>query len=100
MALDPQPARSAKSGERLFGNRKLRIGKERPLRDHLFMKEVLLLFIRVWLEHTPPVDVEFEESAAESAALRFERFLDYVVRAVDTGRSVAVVEPPPLEADR
>src|SRR5690606_34187990 len=32
MALDPQPARSAKSGERLFGNRKLRIGKERPLR--------------------------------------------------------------------
>jgi hypothetical protein len=39
-------------------------------------KECLLLFVRVWLEHNPPLDDAIEESAAISAEARFERFLD------------------------
>jgi predicted transcriptional regulator len=39
-------------------------------------KQMLLLFVRVWLEHNPPLDPEIEDSAAASAEARFERFLD------------------------
>ena len=39
-------------------------------------KQAMLLFIRVWLEHNPPLDPEIEDSAAASAEARFERFLD------------------------
>ncbi|UPT64901.1 MAG: hypothetical protein M0D54_10660 [Hyphomonadaceae bacterium JAD_PAG50586_4] len=39
-------------------------------------KQAMLLFVRVWLEHNPPLDPEIEDSAAASAAARFERFLD------------------------
>jgi len=42
-------------------------------------KACLLLFIRVWLEHNPPLDPEIEESAAASAEARFARFLDLLV---------------------
>src|SRR5262245_61138140 len=40
------------------------------------LKECVLLFVRVWLEHNPPLDDALEESAAMSAEARFERFLD------------------------
>lgn len=40
------------------------------------LKQALLLFVRVWLEHNPPLDPEVEEGAAASAESRFERFLD------------------------
>src|SRR5262245_30614842 len=39
-------------------------------------KQAMLLFVRVWLEHNPPLDPEIEDSAAASAEARFERFLD------------------------
>lgn len=39
-------------------------------------KQTMLLFVRVWLEHNPPLDPEIEDSAAASAEARFERFLD------------------------
>lgn len=42
-------------------------------------KACLLLFIRVWLEHNPPLDAEIEDSAAASAEARFARFLDLLV---------------------
>lgn len=42
------------------------------------LKECVLLFIRVWLEHNPPLDDAIEESAAISAEARFERFLDLI----------------------
>ncbi len=44
--------------------------------EQLQAKECLLLFIRVWLEHNPPLDEAIEDSAAASAEARFERFLD------------------------
>ena len=39
-------------------------------------KQAMLLFVRVWLEHNPPLDSEIEDSAGASAEARFERFLD------------------------
>lgn len=61
---------------------------DKAIRDGAMVKESLLLFIRVWLEHNPPLDEHLEESAAASAAARFERFLDYVAGSLDSGRSI------------
>jgi hypothetical protein len=57
--------------------------------ETLILKEIVLLFIRVWLEHNPPVDEQLEESAAASAEARFERFLDFVAQALAPGKSLA-----------
>lgn len=60
---------------------------EKVIRDGAMVKESVLLFVRVWLEHNPPLDEAIEESAAASASARFERFLDFVANAIDSGRS-------------
>ncbi len=57
--------------------------------ETLILKEIVLLFIRVWLEHNPPVDEHLEDSAAASAEARFERFLDFVAQALAPGKSLA-----------
>ncbi len=57
--------------------------------ETLILKEMVLLFIRVWLEHNPPIDESLEESAAASAEARFERFLDFVAQALAPGKSLA-----------
>ncbi len=66
---------------------------DKAVRDTIMVKETLLLFVRVWLEHNPPLDEHLEESAAASAAARFERFLDFVAEAIGSGRSLAIFEP-------
>jgi len=66
---------------------------DKAIRDNIMVKEALLLFVRVWLEHNPPLDEHLEESAAASAAARFERFLDFVAQAISSGRSLAIFEP-------
>lgn len=71
---------------------------DKAVRDTIMVKETLLLFVRVWLEHNPPLDEGIEESAAASAAARFERFLDFVADAIGSGRSLALFEPRPAEA--
>jgi hypothetical protein len=67
---------------------------DKAIRDGAMIKESVLLFIRVWLEHNPPLDEHIEESAAASAAARFERFLDYVANAIDAGRSIEHFSAP------
>jgi predicted transcriptional regulator len=62
---------------------------DKAIGEILIFKEVLLLFVRVWLEHNPPIDESLEESAAASADARFERFLDYVAQGLSPGRSIA-----------
>ena len=57
--------------------------------DQAMMKECLLLFVRVWLEYNPPLDEEIADSAAASAAARFERFLDILMKNLSPGGSVA-----------
>lgn len=68
---------------------------DKAVRDGQLVKETLLLFVRVWLEHNPPLEEHLEDAAAASAAARFERFLDYVASSIDSGRSLAVFEPHP-----
>lgn len=53
------------------------------------LKECLLAFVRVWLEHNPPVPEEIADSVAASADARFDRFLDFVVDGLGPGRSIA-----------
>lgn len=66
---------------------------DKAVRDGMLMKETLLLFVRVWLEHNPPIDEHIADSAASSAAARFERFLDLVAASIDSGQSLAHFEP-------
>ncbi len=74
---------------------------DKAIGEALIMKEVLLLFVRVWLEHNPPLDPSIEESAAASADARFERFLDYVAQGLAPGKSIATRElvTPALHPD-
>jgi hypothetical protein len=62
---------------------------DKVIGEALIMKEVLLLFVRVWLEHNPPIDPDVEESVAASAEARFERFLDLVARGLSPGKTIA-----------
>ena len=72
---------------------------DKVVRDGALIKETLLLFVRVWLEHNPPLEEHLEASAAASAAARFERFLDYVANSIDSGRSLAHFEPQTSEVE-
>ncbi len=47
-------------------------------------KACILLFIRVWLEHNPPLDPEIEGSAAASADARLTRFIELLVSELTT----------------
>lgn len=74
---------------------------DKVLGETLLVKETLLLFIRVWLEHVPPLPEAEEESAAASAEARFERFLDMVAQALAPGQSIAAqtfVGAPPADS--
>lgn len=62
---------------------------DKAIGEVLILKEVVLLYVRVWLEHNPPIDERLEESAAASADARFERFLDFVAQALAPGKSIA-----------
>ena len=76
------------------------------------IKACVLLFIRVWLEHNPPLDAELEDSAAASAEARFARFLDLLANDLanpgaldDLSERQGESEPPnqnemPGEAER
>ena len=61
---------------------------EKVIGEGLILKEIVLLFIRVWLEHNPPIEEHLEESAAASAEARFERFLDFVAQQLSPGNSL------------
>jgi hypothetical protein len=58
---------------------------DKLFRDQALMKESLLLFVRVWLEHNPPLDETIADSAAMSAEVRFERFLDLAAQTLVRG---------------
>lgn len=62
---------------------------DKVIGESFILKEVLLLFIRVWLEHNPPIDEAQEDAAAASAEARFERFLEFVATGLRSGQSLA-----------
>jgi hypothetical protein len=88
-----ESAQKDDGAERRLNRVDLRLDK--VIGESLILKEILLLFVRVWLEHNPPLDEELEESAAASAEARFARFLDFVTQALGPGRSLAAA---PLRA--
>lgn len=61
------------------------------------LKECLLAFVRVWLEHNPPVPADIADSISASADARFDRFLDFVVDGLAPGRSIAGAAFAPME---
>lgn len=71
------------------------------------MNECVLVFVRVWLEHNPPLDEDLADSLAASAKARFGRYVDLVLRGVAPGRSIAgpdfdldiLLSPPEAGAD-
>ncbi len=78
-ASDSPDALSAQesTAKRQLGRIESRIDK--IIWEQTQVKACLLLFIRVWLEHNPPLEAEVEDSAAASAEARFARFLDLLV---------------------
>ncbi len=78
---------SAEGQKRQLNRLETRVDKVQ--RDQALMKESLFVFVRVWLEHNPPIDDAVAESIAASAEARFERFLDLVAQGLSPGRSIA-----------
>jgi hypothetical protein len=62
---------------------------DKVMRDNAVMKEAFFLYVRVWLEHSPPLDPEIEDAAADSAWARFERYLNFVREGLEPGGSVS-----------
>lgn len=62
---------------------------DKVMRDNAIMKEAFLLYVRVWLEHSPPLDPDIEDAAADSACARFERYLNFVREGLEPAGSVA-----------
>jgi len=69
------PARAAEdSQKRQLGRIEDDVNKVMPELET--QKELLLTFVKVWLEHNPPLDPALEASLSASADARLERFLD------------------------
>lgn len=54
---------------------------DRLFADQARIDQAVLCFVRLWLEHNPPLPEDYAESAAASAASRLEHFEGYVDRA-------------------
>lgn len=63
-------------------------GFEKSIGELITLKEVLLSFILLWLQHTPQLDESIEDAAADSAEARFQQFLRFVHEGLE-GRSLA-----------
>ncbi|KAF0182435.1 MAG: CopG family transcriptional regulator [Caulobacteraceae bacterium] len=82
------PASAARDTDRRqLGRLEARVDK--ILRDQAMMKECVLLFVRIWLEHNPPIPEDLADSAAASAEARFHRFLDLLMKGLTPGYSIA-----------
>jgi hypothetical protein len=57
------------------------------------IKETLLLFIRVWLEHTPPPLEETLDATHAVAERRFHSFLELLAESLGAGQSLFVHAP-------
>lgn len=69
------PARAAEdSQKRQLGRIEDEVNKVMP--ELKTQTELLLTFVKVWLEHNPPLDEMLEASLAASADARLERFID------------------------
>jgi len=88
-AVDAPNAQDAAEATQRRQLNRLEARLDKVVRDQMLVKECLLVFTRVWLEHNPPLDDDIAEASAASASARFERFIDLVLRGVQPGRSIA-----------
>lgn len=80
-------AASAETKKRQLNRIEARIDK--LMRDEALIKECLFVFMRIWLEHNPPLEDDLADSLAASAAARFDRLLDLVAVGLQRGGSIA-----------
>jgi hypothetical protein len=57
-------------------------------REIAIVKETLLLFIRVWLEHTPPPHEETLDATNAVAERRFQSFLELLAESMAPGQTL------------
>jgi len=57
-------------------------------REMAIIKEAILLYVRVWLEHTPPPEEEFSDAISLAADQRFSEFLDLLAESLEPGRNL------------
>lgn len=62
-------------------------------RELAIVKETLLLFIRVWLEHNPAPDEETLPATHALAERRFQSFLDLLAESLQPGRTLFAAAP-------
>lgn len=62
-------------------------------REIAIVKETLLLFIRVWLEHNPAPDEDTLPATHAIAERRFQAFLDLLAESLQPGRSLFAAAP-------
>jgi len=62
-------------------------------REIAIVKETLLLFIRVWLEHNPAPDEETLPAIHAVAEQRFQSFLELLAESLQPGRTLFVAAP-------
>lgn len=62
-------------------------------REIAIVKETLLLFIRVWLEHNPAPDEEDLPAQHALAERRFQSFLELLAESLQPGRSLFAAAP-------
>ena len=62
-------------------------------REIAIIKETLLLFIRVWLEHNPAPDEETLPTTHALAERRFQSFLELLAESLQPGRTLFASAP-------
>lgn len=62
-------------------------------RELMIIKETLLLFIRVWLEHNPAPEEETLDAVHAVAERRFHSFLELLSESLQPGRSLFANAP-------
>ena len=68
-------------------------------RELAIVKETLLLFIRVWIEHNPAPDEETLPATHALAERRFQSFLDLLAESLQPGRTLFTAAPHGRQAD-
>lgn len=69
-------------------------------REIAIVKETLLLFIRVWLEHNPAPQEETLSAAHALAERRFQSFLELLAESLQPGRTLFAAAPHGRQSDR
>lgn len=69
-------------------------------RELAIVKETLLLFIRVWLEHNPAPDEETLPAAHALAERRFQSFLELLAESLQPGRTLFAGAPHGRQDER